>query len=952
MRHRLPSPPATRALLAAALAIAGAHAALAAAPAASPARAPAADTAAGRASKYYEDALERYERNDFAGAAIQLRNAIKNDRRNIAAHLLLGRVLLAVGELKAAEAALEEALKAGVNLSEVAPVLGTVYLQLGDTRKLLDTITTNGMPAAVLPQILTLRGTAYAMSGNLGTAAATFAQARQLDPRAAGPYIAEAPLLLRAGEGDRARSTALKATELAPDSAQAWSQLGTIQLTLGDRKSALASLDKALAIQPKLVDALVARASVLLSEKRLDDAQQLLARLKQDKVLEPRASFMRAVIAESRGDAAVAKAEYTQAANLVDTMPAGLRGSSEPMLMAGALAHKALGNAQRTREYAENVLARNGRHFAAQLLLAQVLVDAGEIPRAQTMLENLLRAAPQEPQVLYLLGSVYLSRKQYAQAGEMFDRAAKHSTSLDVTRELAFSQFGLRQEKVALANLEKVVASNPRDLRAGIELAIYYARKGQAAKASALAESMTKREPGNLMLLNFLGNIKGRVNDNAGMRAAYEQVLAKDPKYRQTIINLSMLDADESQFDAARRRLTAWLKDNPSDAEALMQLGVVEQRAGRPAAATAAWTKADSAQTKDPRPGLALTDQLLSQRQVPQALAAARSLAGKFPEAPVVLMTLARAQMANNDPTAARQSLGEAGKFAGADVGAQLAIARLQLAIGHLDGATYSGAKALQAAPDSIDALAFQVELAAKRGDAAGVDAAMKPLQAKHAGKLPTLLTAGHVALSRKQYAQAVGHYQAAFKLEPAPQVAALVAQAHLASGQTDKALAVLADSARRWPTDANALRALAQVQAAAGKPVDAKDTLAKLVALLPADADALSAYAQLLHRQGDAQGLVLAEKAMKMQPDSAALAGIYGAMLTDKGETESGLRILRDARLREPTDGMIRWNLARALAKAGRKAEARDELRAALSSARPPSQGPELAALKSELGL
>ena len=909
-------------------------------------------TGPAKAAKFYEDALQRYERNDLAGAAVQLRNALQNDRKNIAAQLLLGRVLLAAGDLKAAEAALEEARKQGVSMSEVAPLLGQVYLQLGEPKKLLDTVTTNGVPPALLPEILTLRGTAQAMSGGLGAASASFTQARQLDPKAVGPYIAEAPLLLRAGEGERARTTALKATELAPDNPMAWYQLGTIQHALGDLKSALLSLDKAIAIRPKLVDAHVSRAAVLMATQQQAEAGRVLDKLKENKVVEPRASFLRAVIAMGKGETKAALADFTQAANLIDSMPPGLRNASEPLLMAGALSHRALGNPQRAREYVEALLIRNGRHFAGQLLLANLLLDAKETSRAVPVLENLLRIAPNEPHVLYMMGSVFLARKQYVQASEMFDRATKAGSSNDALRELAFSQFGLLQDKTALANLERAYAKAPRDYRAGVELSIYYARNGEASKAVKIAEDLVQIDPSNVAMVNFLGNIKGRLGDNAGMRAAFDQALAKDPKFRPTVINMSLLDIDEGKLDAARNRLNAWLKGNPNDGEALFQLGVVEQRANKLALSAAIWTKANGLQSKDPRPGLALVDQLLQQRQNTQALTAAKTLAGKYPESVPVLQTLGRARLAIRDFTMARQAFQEASKYAGFDPVTQVNISRLQLAAGNPAGALHAVNKALQSSPDDIGGLVMMVEIAARRGDAAAVDAGMRQLQAKHAGKFPTLLTAGHVAFSRRQLPQAISQYQAAFAREPGTQVALVLAQAYLANNQPDKALSLLSDASRKDPRDATALRALAQVQAAAGKNAEAEASLAALVALNPDDPDALAGYAQMLFRLNDPKALTMAEKAMKMQPDNAALAGGYGWMLVQKGELENGIRILREARLREPGDGIIRWNLASALSKAGRKAEARDELRAALASGRPPNPGPELNALKADLGL
>ena len=49
---------------------------------------------------------------------------------------------------------------------------------------------------------------------------------------------------------------------------------------------------------------------------------------------------------------------------------------------------------------------------------------------------------------------------------------------------------------------------------------------------------------------------------------------------------------------------------------------------------------------------------------------------------------------------------------------------------------------------DLLDAMTMQVEVAARRGDSAGVDAGLRQLQAKHPKALSTLLTAGHVAMT------------------------------------------------------------------------------------------------------------------------------------------------------------------------------------------------------------
>lgn len=905
-----------------------------------------------KASQFYEDALQRFEKGDLAGAAVQLKNTLQADQKMLAAHLLLGKVLLRAGELKGAEAAFEEALRHGVSRSEVALPLGQVYLKLDEGRKLLDRITTTGLPPVQAAEVLTMRGTAYAMSGNLTSASQSFAEARALDPKSAAPLIAEAPIQLRAGERERAKASAARATELAPNNDAAWYVLGTISHSVGDSARAMVAFDRALAINSKHVDARISRASLLIGLGRDAEADKELAQLKAWAVIEPRASYLRGSLAGRKGDAVTANAEFADAVGLIDAMTPALRLASEPLLMAGALSHRALGNLEKAREYLEAVLGRNGRHYAAQLLLASILVEAGEYPRALVMLESLQRVTPNEPTVLTMLGTVNLARKQYAQAAELFERAAVLNPTGEAVRELGFSQLALGQDKLGLANLEKAFARNNSDLRAGIQLATIYARQGQNNKAVQIAEAIVKKDPANLAMVNFMGNIKGRVRDMRGAREAFTQVVSKDPKFRPGIINLSWLDIEEGRFDEARQRLQQALTSRTDDPDLLFQLGTLEMRAKRYPEALAQWKRADDLQRGDPRSGLATVDLLASQRQAPAALVAAKSLVGKYPDNVNVHLALARAHAGNGEMPLARQALQEATRLAGFDPNQQVMIGRLQLAMGNVDGAAYNASKALQARADDVGALVLQVEIEARRGNAAALDAAIKTLNAKHPGSVAALLTAANVALSRGQLPAALAGFRQAMEKEPSTPTAIMLAHAHISAREPEKALQVLDGWARKQPSDRIALRALAEVQLQQGKTVEARKSFQMILDKDPEEPATLSAYAALLQRLGDPAAVSTAEKAVKLAPAQAEFADVLGWILVQQGQIDAGVRHLREARLRDPANLGIRFHLAFALAKSGRQSEAREEMSAVLAAPARGAMPPEMLKLKSELGL
>lgn len=186
----------------------------------------------------------------------------------LAAHLLLGKALLKNGDLKGAEAAFEEALKQGVNRGEVALPLGQVYLALGRPDAVIERISASGLPPALQVEVLTMRGNAYNESFNTRLATQSFDEARALDPKSASPLIAEIPMLIAAGQLDRAKEKAAQAVELAPTNANAWNMKASVAHASFDMAGALLAYDKALTLDPRHVDARCPRRSAHRSEAR------------------------------------------------------------------------------------------------------------------------------------------------------------------------------------------------------------------------------------------------------------------------------------------------------------------------------------------------------------------------------------------------------------------------------------------------------------------------------------------------------------------------------------------------------------------------------------------------------------------------------------------------------------------------------------------------------------
>jgi len=173
-----------------------------------------------------------------------------------------------------------------------------------------------------------------------------------------------------------------------------------------------------------------------------------------------------------------------------------------------------------------------------------------------------------------------------------------------------------------------------------------------------------------------------------------------------------------------------------------------------------------------------------------------------------------------------------------------------------------------------------------------------------------------------------------------------------VAAGEGGKAAAFLAEWVKKRPDDLMALKALAEVQYRAGLLPAARESYALAAAADPKDGDMLNNYANLLLQLNDPAAQAKAEQALRLDPNNAFYAGTLGWILVQRGDVAAGLRYLREARLRHPESGEIRFRLAYALAKSGRETEAREELTAALGARERLQDSSEAAALKKQLGL
>ena len=894
-----------------------------------------------RYSRYYEDALARYEKRDVAGAIIQVKNALQVDSRRLPGQLLLGKALLANGEAAAAEVTFGEALRLGADRAEVVLPLAQAFVAQGRQSLVLaqETFRTAGLRVEVQAPLLLLRSACSADLGDWRGALKAIDEARGLDPKSAGSWLAELPVRIRAREWREAAVAADKALALAPRSADAWYQKASVAHAAGDLRGALAGYDRAIEHDAAHAEARIARAGVRLDLGRNADAAEDVAESKRLSPREPRAAYLAALLAEREGSPQKVRASLAEVTALIDPLPIEFIRYRPQLLMLAGLAHFGLGEREKARPFLEAFQRAQGATPVGKLL-ARIAMAEGNADRAVEILEGYVAAQPGDGQALALLASAHLSQGRHARATALLQQALRvgngGADDAGLRTGLGLSLLGGGRAGDAVAELERAFGADSTQTQAGAALVALFLQADQPAKALELAQRLVRQQPDDARFSNLLGTALLRSADTAGARAAFERAAALDAGFDQAQFNLARLDAASKAYDAAADRLTAVLKRHDRPAEVMVELAALAEQRGRPAEAQAWLEKAEAiAAPRDTRAGLALVELHLRHGRPSSALGAAGRTAAKRPDDLPVLLASARAQLAGRDAAAARSTLAAAGRQAGADAPQQVGIAMLQLSADDAAGARHSLDKALSANADFTPAVALLSELQLRQGDFAGAEQRARQLVQRR----PTLAVGhsllGDVALARRQPAAALDAYRRAHAVQPSTETLLRMVGALHAAGAGGDGVRL----AERWvadhPADVAARKALGDGQARLGNFPAARAAYERALERAPADAELLNNLANALIRLGDAQAVRVAEQAHARRPDDADLIDTLGWASHLAGQPDRALQLLRDARLRRPASADIRYHLAAVLAKAGRRTEARDELRAALDAGR-----------------
>lgn len=874
-------------------------------------------------------AAELVASGEAGEARIVLKNLLVDHPDAAEARAQLALIALAEGDVQGADAELRAVEESGKALQSVRLARLRTDLALGRHDAVLAAVDTEpALPARerALLRAMALRASGRAADGlgalravsnaaptdqellveiaNALVAIGNAAQAeRELDafiargPGAADALLARADLNMRQGAVAAARTDALEALEAAPPAWSALARHGAMlllceaELAEGRIAEARKRVEELERNFPGSAGAQLVLARIAGLEGRDGDAIDILQRLLGVLPANPRVQFLLV-------DAFVRSGNVARAAEILERRIAAVPGDADARRL---LARLRLGQSRPDQVVnllaGEEVEAEAGRDRESESLLSMARLARERAAATISDVTEKRAAAPGNAELTAQLASAYLQSGDPAKANATLADAAGADATVAGFPTRVGALLALASERELNQLLRDIDTETKVPVAALVAAADVAQRAGRTDVASRLVQRAAARAPDDVEVKLRVANLaylERRFDDAAGV---LRQIVERQPGVTAAEFALARIAEAQGDLAAARGTLVAAIRKDPAALEPSLMLAALELRNDQGEAARKVIDALLAAAPRDGRAARSAGTLLFNARRYEEARTRFRTAVDQNRSSAEDWFNLGRAQLALEDYAAAGESWQQA--------------ARLQ--------------------PDAVAAHVGAVRVALRQGDPATATKLAQSLVAKLPENPIAWMLAGEAAAARTEHAEASRAFTRSFVLRPTGLAAVGDHRARVAGGLA-RPEQPLENWLAREPGDLAARRLLAEHFIRVERQPAAVGQLAQLLERQPNDVVALNNIAWLLAERDVAAAEKYARRAYSIAPQSAAVADTLGWVLIQARQYTEAATLLAKAAEQQPEDASIRYHLALALARAGDRAAAREQLSRALT--------------------
>jgi len=598
------------------------------------------------------------------------------------------------------------------------------------------------------------------------------------------------------------------------------------------------------------------------------------------------------------------------------------------LLLAGTVEYE-LGNYVVAESHLQKVATASPTDLRSRQLLVSCHLRRGDLKRAREVLAALMKLDADSVETNVLAGQVASATREPAKAAEYFRKAVALDPKNATPRTLLGASDVMRGEvQRGIQELEAASGADATRTDADVALIRYFLEQKQLDKASQAVDVLDKKQPNSPQTATLRGTVQAAKGDLAGARKAFEHALELNPTFVAAASSLAALDVRDKKPDVAANRFrTILAKDRKQVDAALMLAALLQSTGGKPAEIDQVLTDAVGADPVNVQVRLALIARLLRTDRKKEALDAAQQALAAVPDDPRLLESLGVAQTVNGEHSQAATTYGKLLAIEPRNVDVLMRQASAYTASKDFASARSVVTRAIEADPENVllRATLVDVGLAENKPETALNDA--KQIQAKWPKNSAGYIAEAMVLASQNKAQEAEAVLRSAARTVEDAGAALRLFALLLNANRAEEAEKFASEWVAARPKDAT-------LAATAGEQSIARQDYATAVrwyrAALKARPDnplLLNNLAWALGNLKDPQAMATAEKARALAPNNAAIIDTIGWLQLQQGNAAAAVTTLTRAATLAPGAAPIRMNLAKALIAAGHRDDAREQL-------------------------
>ncbi|MGO9935096.1 MAG: tetratricopeptide repeat protein [Steroidobacteraceae bacterium] len=741
-----------------------------------------------RKARHLEKGQRFLVAGNFEKARVEFRNALQIAPTDSVARYENGVVDEKLGNMREAAQFYQGAIDVDKDNVAARAALGRIYTFAGAPGKALDTINPSLAKHPDNAALLTVRAAARVQLKQPAEALADAERAVQLAPTSEDAVAVLAGIYKANGDIDKAIALLQNAIRQIPATVDLRLVLAQLYAGAGQEAQTEALLVDLVRLNPTLKAHRLRLAQFYARLNKLDDAERILREgvkaIPQDRDLK---TGLIDFLAARRSREIAGKELNSFIAQ--DPKDYQLRFALAQFYEQG----KDVAKAEAVYKDVIAAAGLDGPGITARDRLAAMRILQDDVPGAEKLIAEVLAKVPRDDDALILHGDLALAQKDPKTAiADLRSVLRDQPNAVGVMRALARAHLANGEPALAEETMRRAVEAIPNDSGARLDLAQLLIQLGKPEQAKPVVDELVKQQPNNIDALVAQFKIAAANKDLVSARAAADAIVATNPKLGVGYYCQGATAETDKHFDDAIRLYSKALEIQPEAAEPLQNLVRVLVGQNR---VPEALKRLDAVAARFPQSAFAPNlkgEVLLSQKRIPDAIAAFRMAIEREPKYWPLYRNLAFAQSFDHDNDHAIVTLQSGIGMAASPEPLETELALLYERIGKPDDAIELYEAALRRNPNS-DVLANNLAmlLVNHRKDEASLDRA-KLLSARFSASANAsyLDTYGWVLYRRGDAAAAVAALQSALSKTPDSPVSLY----HLGMAQ---ALAGQADAAR-----------------------------------------------------------------------------------------------------------------------------------------------------------